>query len=322
MTRDVAQQLGEFANRVSKSARHWNKWARRRGIGCYRLYDRDLPAFPLVLDWYSGQVHLQEFATGWVQTEEEHGQWLEAVCATTAHALAIDPDCIHAKLRRRQQHRAAGGQYDREGGGEAFQVEEGGLRFLVNLDAYLDSGLFLDHRLTRTRIRELAVDRRFLNLFGYTGSFSVYAAAGGARSSLTVDLSNTYVQWAKDNLKVNGFGPPEHQVLRADVFVWLREAEAAGMRFDLAVLDPPSFSHSKKMAGVLDVQRDHVWLIRQTLRLLSPGGLLLFSTNLRDFVLDAGIATHKGCREITDETVPEDFARHRPHRAWLIETRS
>lgn len=322
MTRDVDRQLAEFANRLAKNARHWGKWARRRGIACYRLYDRDLPAFPLVLDWYAGEVHLQEFATGWVQTEEEHASWLEAACLAAGEALGVTPEKVHAKLRRRQQHRSSGGQYQSEGGGEDFQVEEGGLRFWVNLDAHLDSGLFLDHRLARARIRDLAGGRRFLNLFGYTGSFSVYAAAGGATSSVTVDLSNTYLQWAGRNLAANGFGPPAHALVRADAFVWLREAEAEGRRFDLAVLDPPSFSHSKKMAGVLDVQRDHVWLIRQTLRLLSPGGLLFFSTNLRDFELDAGIVAHKGCREITLETVPEDFARQRPHRAWLIQTRN
>lgn len=322
MSRDTASQREEFVNRLRKNAKHWGKWARRQNITCYRIYDRDLPAFPLTLDWYEGQVHLQEWATGWKQTETEHEDWLDWACLAAADALAIPSEAVHAKLRRRQRHREAGGQYESEGGGNDFFVQEGGLRFWVNLDAHLDSGLFLDHRLTRAMVREAARGRRVLNLFAYTGSFSVYAAAGGAASTLSVDLSNTYLEWAERNLGLNGFGRPANALVRADVFSWLRDALAQGQRFDLAVLDPPSFSHSKKMAGVLDVQRDHVWLIRQTLHLLSPGGVLFFSANLRDFELDSGILGHKGCREITQATLPEDFSRRSPHRAWLIETRA
>lgn len=322
MSRDPAAQLEEFANRVRKNAKHWGRWARRQSVSCYRVYDRDLPPFPLVLDWYEGHVHLQELATGWKQTEDEHDTWLDAVRDAVAAALQIPVAAVHTALRQRQHHRVGGGQYQSGGGGEDFVVHEGGLLFLVNLQAHLDTGLFLDHRLTRARVRDLAKGRRMLNLFAYTGSFSVYAAAGGAASTLSVDMSNTYLVWAGRNLRLNGLETPQHARVRADVFTWLRAAEGEGQRFDLAVLDPPSFSHSKKMLGVLDVQRDHVWLIRQTLRLLSPGGLLLFSTNLRDFALDEGIAGHKGCREITAETVPEDFSRRRPHRAWLIETRA
>ncbi|MBI3149988.1 MAG: class I SAM-dependent methyltransferase [Betaproteobacteria bacterium] len=314
-------QFREFGNRLRKNARHWGKWAKRQGITCYRLYDRDLPAFPLILDWYEGRVHLQEMATGWKQTEAEHEIWLQAVAAAVAVALEIGPDAVFTTLRQRQQHRRTGGQYQGGGEGEDFIVQEAGLRFYVNLEAHLDSGLFLDHRKTRAMLRARAQGRSMLNLFAYTGSFSVYAAAGGATSTLSVDLSNTYLEWARHNLALNGFQTPAHRQVRADVFTWLREAQGEGCRFDLAVLDPPSFSHSKKMAGILDVQRDHVWLIRQTLHLLNPGGLLFFSTNLRDFDLDQGIAAHKGCREITRETVPEDYARRRPHRAWLIETR-
>jgi 23S rRNA (cytosine1962-C5)-methyltransferase len=220
-------------------------------------------------------------------------------------------------------------QYEKlEGTGDICVVAEAGLRFEVNFDAYLDTGLFLDHRQTRALVAaniaaRVATGRgtHFLNLFAYTGSFTVYAAHAGAESSLTLDLSNTYQSWTGRNLALNGIRMDSHGLERADVLVWLEDATDKGPQFDLIVLDPPSFSNSKKMRGVLDVQRDHVWLIRQCRALLREGGELFFSTNLRTFAMEAALAQHFGLREITRQTVPEDFKRPNhppPHRAWQL----
>ena len=300
-----------FANRLAKNARHLAKWARRQGITCYRLYDRDVPEFPVVIDRYAGRVHLQEFDTGWVQTEAEHAAWLGEVAAATLQVLQVPQAALSVKRRERQR---GASQYEKTGvRGEDFIVREGGLQFIVNLDDYLDSGLFLDHRLTRGMVRERAAGKRFLNLFAYTGSFTVYAAAGGAAASVTVDLSNTYQDWSLRNFRLNGMDSNRHHLVRMDVFRYLSEAQSRREKFDLIVLDPPSFSNSKKMQGVLDVQRDHATLIRQSLDLLAPGGELFFSTNLRDFSFDIGAVADARIADITARTIPDDFRN-----CWLI----
>jgi 23S rRNA (cytosine1962-C5)-methyltransferase len=197
-------------------------------------------------------------------------------------------------------------------------VSEGGLRFEVDLHSYLDTGLFLDHRETRALIRQRAAGRRMLNLFAYTGSFSVYAAAGGALSTTSVDLSNTYQAWTGRNLALNGFTDDAHQMERADVFEYLDRAQRERRQFGLIVLDPPSFSNSKKMTEVLDVQRDHRRLIEACLGLLTPNGELYFSTNKRRFKLDPELEALPGTEEITSRTLPDDFKRHPAHRCWLL----
>ncbi|WP_189461335.1 class I SAM-dependent methyltransferase [Jeongeupia chitinilytica] len=304
--------LSSYKNRLAKNAKHWGKWARRQGIQCYRLYDRDVPEFPVVVDWYAGKVHLAEVETGWVQTEEDHEAWLAELWYATGEALGIPEDEISVKLRRRQKGEA---QYEKTGNeGDEFVVEEDGLKFIVNLDAYLDTGLFLDHRNTRKRVRGEAAGKRMLNLFCYTGAFSVYAAAGGARETVSVDLSNTYLAWAKRNLAENGLDTAAHTQVRADVLQWLGDAERAGEKFDLIVCDPPSFSNSKKMAGILDVQRDQRYLVETALDLLNPGGVLYFSNNLRRFKLDEALAPL--CEDISAESVPEDFRNKRIHQCF------
>lgn len=305
-----------FRNRLAKNAKHWGKWARRQNIGCYRLYDRDLPEFPVTVDWYEGRVHLQEFDTGWQQTEAEHAAWAEAVRVAVAEMLSVPPDHIWFKLRQRQKGES---QYEKTGDiGEDFVVQEGGHRFWVNLGAYLDTGLFLDHRNTRKRVGEMAAGKRFLNLFAYTGSFSVYAAKGGAVSSDTVDLSNTYQAWTARNFELNGIDTERHRLIRADVMAWLEDAVKVGFQYDLIVLDPPSFSNSKKMQGVLDVQRDHVWMVRQCLALLAPGGTLFFSNNLRGFEIDPCLDEWAEIRDISAQSVPEDFRNRRIHQCFQI----
>jgi 23S rRNA (cytosine1962-C5)-methyltransferase len=311
----IVSGLQSFTNRLRKNARHWSRWARRRDIACYRVYDRDIPEFPLAIDLYEDRAHVQEFARKGVEGHPE--EWWRPVLATVAEVLEIPGEQVFSKQRRRQKGR---GQYTPTGRrGEDFIVHEGGLRFLVNLEAYLDTGLFLDHRITRGMIRDRAKGKRFLNLFAYTGSFSVYAAAGGAASTLTVDLSNTYLDWAGRNLRLNGFRQRRHRLLRADVFQFLQASAAEGERFDLIVLDPPSFSNSKAMRGTLDVQRDQARLVNACLALLAPGGELFFSNNRQGFRLREDEFDPCRVEEITRLTLPEDFRRKGAHRCWLIE---
>ncbi len=245
--------------------------------------------------------------------DEEIAAHLDAIAA----ALEVAPAHVALKLRRRQRGRS---QYEKlDEAAPDFVVHEHGLAFEVNLGRYLDTGLFLDHRETRRRVREVAAGRRLLNLFAYTGSFTVHAAAGGASATVSVDLSRTYQAWTARNLALNGFGgDARHRLVAADVLVWLGEAAAARERFDLIVLDPPSFSNSKRMQSTFDVQRDHGALVRRTAGLLAPGGTLYFSTNRQGFRLDAALEQELAMTEITHLTVPEDFRRQRPHRCWTV----
>jgi 23S rRNA (cytosine1962-C5)-methyltransferase len=312
--------LVEFENRVRKSARHWGKWARRRGIECYRVYDRDIPEFAFALDVYGERAHLQEYARGHDEPDADRDAWLTAVHRAAASALGLDTGRVVLKRRARRHARE---QHEKTGrAGEDFVVQEGGHRFLVNLEAYLDTGLFLDHRNTRAMVAAEAARKRFLNLFCYTGSFTVYAAKGGATGSVSVDLSNTHLDWARRNFALNGLDATHHALERADVLRWLDDAVAARREFDLIVLDPPAFSTSKAMTGVLDVQRDHPILLSRCRDLLTPGGVLYFSTNLRTFKCDEGFAPGLYGEEISARTVPEDFRNRRIHRCWrFVRTR-
>lgn len=306
-----------FINRLKKNARHLAKWAKRQNIECYRLYDRDLPEFPVAIDRYGHRLHISEYETGWVMTDEEHQVWLDTLCQTVATLFEMSPESIAIKTRRRQKGLQ---QYEKTGeNGERFVVREGDLKFQVNLDSYLDTGLFLDHRPTRARVRSEAAGKRFLNLFAYTGSFTVYAAAGGARESITVDLSNTYLEWARRNLDLNGFDSEAHTRVRADVLNWLMTAVEQGERFDLIVMDPPSFSNSKKMDGVLDVQRDHEWMVDQCMKLLNRRGALYFSTNLRGFKLEPMLTERFEVEDISHQSVPEDFRNRKIHQCFRIQ---
>lgn len=306
--------LVEFENRVRKNARHWGKWARRRGIECYRVYDRDIPEFAFALDLYGDRAHLQEYARRREELDGDRDEWLVAVHRATAGALGLEPERV---VLKRRAHRHAGQQHEKTGlAGEEFVVHEGGHRFLVNLEAYLDTGLFLDHRNTRAMVAAEAAGKRFLNLFCYTGSFTVYAAGAGAASSASVDLSNTYLDWTRRNFELNGLDARRHTLERADVLRWLDDAVAGGRAFDLVVLDPPAFSTSKAMTGVLDVQRDHALLLARCRELLAPGGVLYFSTNLRSFKLEPDAAAGLSGEEISARTVPEDFRNRRIHRCW------
>jgi 23S rRNA (cytosine1962-C5)-methyltransferase len=308
--------VSAFSNRLAKNFKHYAKWARRQGTEAWRVYDRDVPQYPFAVDVYGDWLHIAEYDTGWQMEDAEYDVWIEAVLAAAASVCQITPQHVSLKTRRRQKGES---QYEKIGElGDDFMVEEFGQRFWVNMRAYLDTGLFLDHRNTRKRVREEAAGKRFLNLFAYTGSFTVYAAAGGALSSETVDMSNTYQEWTRRNFELNGMDLAAHQLVRADVFAYLEQANAAGKRFDLIVMDPPTFSNSKKMSGVLDVQRDHEWLVDHAMGLLTPGGTLYFSNNLRSFELEPALAERYRIEEITAQSVPEDFRNKKIHLCYRI----
>lgn len=312
------QQAEMLGNRLRKVLRHRRKWAKREGVSCFRLYDRDIPEVPVVVDWYEGRLHVAEYRKPTDLDDDEADIWLISMALGAATALGVDDDEVYVKTRKRQRGRE---QYEkRDTVRNRFAVKEGGHQFWVDLDGYLDTGLFLDHRLARARIGALSEGKRVLNLFGYTGAFTVYAAGGGAHATTTVDLSNTYLKWAEDNLALNGFDSSTHETVRADVGRWLTEAIDARERYDLIVVDPPTFSNSKMMHGVFDVLRDHPKLIAEAFALLERGGGLLFSTNARRFKLGLPKRSNMIVEEITDETVPPDFPR-RPHRSWYLTKR-
>ncbi|MBF0802985.1 MULTISPECIES: class I SAM-dependent methyltransferase [unclassified Neisseria] len=308
-----------FANRLGKNIKHYLKWARRNGIEAWRMYDRDIPQFPFAVDIYGDQIHLQEYDTGRLMQPEAYEAWLAGVFDAVAFVTGFAPAHIHFKRRERQKGLQQYQKTGREGGG--FIISENGRRFWVNLDKYLDTGLFLDHRNTRRKVGETAGGKRFLNLFAYTGSFSVYAATGGAAYSETVDLSNTYLDWAKRNFELNSIDARQHRIVRADVFQYLKTARAEGKTFDLIVMDPPSFSNSKKMPGTLDIQRDHPQLIDGTMKLLASDGLMYFSNNLRSFTLSGSTTERYLVKDISKQSVPEDFRNKKIHQCWEIRHR-
>lgn len=304
-----------FANRLKKNVRRLRRWARREGLTAYRLYDHDIPEYAFTVDWYAGEVVVSELAPRKVVPEVQQEKRDEVQTALLS-VLELQPEAIHWKVRAPKIWGQE--QYEKRAQtGRRIVVDEGGLRFWVNLEDYLDTGLFLDHRNTRARVREEAQGKRFLNLFAYTGSFTVYAAAGGATQCTTVDLSNTYLAWARDNLALNELWKPErHELVRADVLRWLRSAPPRS--WDLIVLDPPSFSVSKEMRERFEVQRDYVDLVRDALSVLAPGGSLYFSTHFRDFRFDASRFPGVTSEELTPGTIPEDFHQRTIHRCWRL----
>jgi 23S rRNA (guanine2445-N2)-methyltransferase / 23S rRNA (guanine2069-N7)-methyltransferase len=318
----------DFANRLRKNLKHLSKWAKREGVQNYRAYDADLPDYAVAVDVYEStqrHVHVQEYAAPKTVDPIRAERRLREALAHTQQILEVPATNLHYKLRRSQR---AGFQYGRQAEtGEFHEIEEHGCRLLVNFEDYLDTGLFLDHRPIRLRIQREAKGKRFLNLFCYTASATAHAAVGGAAATLSVDMSNTYLEWAQKNLTINRMRSelfdhpparwPAHALLRADCIEWLKKP--AAQKFDLILLDPPTFSNSKKMAGVLDLQRDHADMIGKTAALLAPDGVLYFSTNRRGFKLDTAALPELAATDITPQTLGEDFRRPPPsHRCWRI----
>jgi 23S rRNA (guanine2445-N2)-methyltransferase / 23S rRNA (guanine2069-N7)-methyltransferase len=306
-----------FANRLRKNLKTLGTWARDADVACFRVYDADMPEYAFSIDLYQAAVgaepsdprrwaYVQEYAPPATVEAAKARARREEAFAVIPDVLGVARERVHLRVRRKQK---GGSQYQKLAERGEFQVVgEGGLQFLVNFTDYLDTGLFLDHRPTRARIRALAKGKRFLNLFAYTCAATVHAAAGGAVATTSIDLSRTYLDWARRNLELNGFrDSSRHQLLQADVVEWLDSP--ARERYDIVFLDPPTLSRSKRMAGELDVQRDHVALIRSTLRRLAHGGVLIFSTNFRKFRLDRESLADLEVQDVTRETIPKDFAR-------------
>ena len=318
-TRAVADQIGDFRRRLAKRYKHLAKWARRQGIEAFRIYDRDIPEIPLAIDWYAGWLHASEYDRPHERTDIEHDVWLDRMIEAAADELGVPPNQTFLKVRRRQR---GGGQYQKlDARKTLLTVKEGGLEFEVNLSDYLDTGLFLDHRQTRALVRDEAAGKRFLNLFCYTGSFSVYAAAGGAVETTSVDLSNTYLDWTRTNLSRNAFKDAgRHRTVRDEARGFLEHRGRRGEPpFDLVVVDPPTFSRSARSETPWDVERDHAELLELVARNLVPGGVVYFSTNFRRFHLDVErLAALYEIREITNRTIPEDFRNARIHRGWRL----
>jgi len=294
-----------FRNRLMKVFRHLSKQAKRLQLSCYRLYDHDLPEFPFCIEFYGDKLYVAEYKRRHGMSEEEHDHWMEKSLETISEVLSVNKDNIFLKLRQRKPGRL--GQYQRINEEQhEFVVTENGLQFIVNLSDYLDTGLFLDHRITRQMVKERSAGKRVLNLFAYTGSFSVYAAAGGADEVVTADLSKTYLHWAEKNMRLNGFNDPaKYSFVQTDVMQYLKQLPAD--HYDIIVMDPPTFSNSKRMDDFLDIQRDHAGMINDCMRSLKTGGMLYFSTNSRKFVLDEKSIRASAIKDITKATTPFDF---------------
>ncbi|HHU6725352.1 TPA: bifunctional 23S rRNA (guanine(2069)-N(7))-methyltransferase RlmK/23S rRNA (guanine(2445)-N(2))-methyltransferase RlmL [Klebsiella pneumoniae] len=306
----------DFANRLRKNLKKFEKWARKEGIECYRLYDADLPEYNVAIDRYADWVVVQEYAPPKTVDAHKARQRLFDIIAATIAVLDMAPNKLVLKTRERQKGK---NQYQKMAEkGDFIEVQEYNARLWVNLTDYLDTGLFLDHRIARRMLGQMSKGKDFLNLFSYTGSASVHAGLGGARSTTTVDMSRTYLEWAERNLRLNGLTGRAHRLMQADVLGWLRESTE---QFDLIFIDPPTFSNSKRMEDAFDVQRDHIRLMTDLKRLLRKGGTIMFSNNKRGFRMDHDGLAALGLKaqEISQKTLSQDFARNRQiHNCWLI----
>lgn len=353
--------MQSFANRLQKVNRHISKWAKRQGITCYRIYDMDMPEFPFCIDRYEDNLHIAEYKANHRMTDEEHDEWLEACMQVISETLQTSHEQIYLKERRRLSRRTE--QYEKVSvESKKVVVHEQGLRFKVNLTDYLDTGLFLDHRPLRKTFMEEAAGKHVLNLFAYTGAFSVYAAAGKASTVTTVDLSNTYIQWSIENMELNGLLDREkHIFIQSDVMDFLKKSDnvAPGaeentasdgrkngvslnpenitaddsvsaqhfqpqpsgpkpQQYDLVFVDPPAFSNSKRLKGTWDTQRDHPTLLHLILKLVKPGGIVYFSNNLRNFSPDFEKLQVREIKDISLQTIPEDFRNKKIHYCYRI----
>jgi 23S rRNA (guanine2445-N2)-methyltransferase / 23S rRNA (guanine2069-N7)-methyltransferase len=304
-----------FAARLTKRAKHLRRWPTRRGVSCYRIYERDIPEIPLVVDRYEDHLHITEYERPHDRDPAQHVNWLERMARTAGETLGVGSRNVHLKRRIRQlgsrQHQRVARTDQR------IEVSEGGLKFWVNLNDYVDTGLFLDHRVTRQMVRDAAAGATFLNLFAYTGAFTVYAAAGGAARTVSVDLSSSYLDWAADNLRLNGLDGASHERVVGDIGPFLRR-HPSEPTYDLVVVDPPTFSNSKRTDEDWNLQRDAVPLLSDLLPLVRPGGVIFFSCNFRRFKFDPSPLDVREVHEISRQTVPEDFRNRRIHRCWRI----
>lgn len=305
-------------NRLQKNFKKLKPWVKKQGINCYRLYDADMPEYAVAIDIYDQWVHIQEYAPPKSVDPEKAQNRLREVLDAVPVALKIDRDKVVLKQRMMQKGRKQYEKQDQQN--QLMEVQEGNCRLYVNLHDYLDTGLFLDHRPIRSEIEVLAKNKDFLNLFSYTCTASVHAAMGGARSTTSVDMSTTYLNWGRKNLTLNGLPETHHEFIQADCMQWLKLAQKNQQRYDIIFMDPPSFSNSKRMDGVLDVQRDHVDLIKDCMGILRPGGKLIFSNNYRRFKMERDALKEFTISDISAQSLPKDFERHaKIHQCFVIE---
>ncbi|MBT3274735.1 MAG: bifunctional 23S rRNA (guanine(2069)-N(7))-methyltransferase RlmK/23S rRNA (guanine(2445)-N(2))-methyltransferase RlmL [Spirochaetales bacterium] len=305
----------QFGNRLTKNFKHIKKWSAAEDVSCYRVYDADMPEFSAAIDVYENTwVHVQEYQAPDTIDKNQARRRLQVILDVVPDVLDVKRENLYVKTRARQE---SGSQYEHiDSTGTFNEIREGGQLFLVNFTDYIDTGIFLDHRLTRKMIRDMADGRRFLNLFSYTASATVYAAAGGAAASVSVDNSNTYSAWARDNLSLNGIFDEEHKLIRDEARLFLTHQTE---KYDLIFIDPPTFSRSKRFKNTFQVQRDHVELIELALSRLSPDGILLFSTNFKKFKLDYDAFKGLAVKDLTAVSVPEDYSRNKKiHQLWKI----
>ncbi|MBC7984705.1 MAG: bifunctional 23S rRNA (guanine(2069)-N(7))-methyltransferase RlmK/23S rRNA (guanine(2445)-N(2))-methyltransferase RlmL [Candidatus Obscuribacterales bacterium] len=321
-----------FANRLRKNVKAMRSWARKENIECYRVYDADMPEYSFAIDLYNSaepRVYVQEYeAPDTIERGAASARRLEAL-SVIPEVFQLPTERMHVRMRRQQKGTSQYEKVDREH--EFLVVQEGAYQFLVNFTDYLDTGLFFDHRITRRKLGEMAKGKRFLNLFAYTGTATVYAAGGGACSTTTIDMSNTYIDWAKRNLNINNLAGPQHEFIQADCLAWLSEQPARAFDpkphgpnprpelYDLIFVDPPTFSRSKRMEDTFEVQRDHVKLLELTATLLAPGGTIVFSNNYTRFKIDREALKEFHIDDITRATIPKDFERNpKIHSCFLV----
>lgn len=309
--KESEDKSSSFANRIRKNYRHIRKWAKKSGTNCFRIYDRDIKEYPFAIDYYAGRFCAHYFLPSWEQ-EPSLGrikETNEVICSL----FGIDETNIFWKNRQQREKLS---QYEKIQESDcSFIVQEYGVRFKVNLSDYLDTGLFLDHRETRRQVALQAQKKRLLNLFAYTCSFSVHAAHKGAAHTKSVDMSNTYTEWGKENFLLNHISLNHHEIIREDCLKFLEEEKDY---YDIIVIDPPTISRSKKMDKMFDIQEDYIFLLRKSLNLLLPKGIIFFSTNARKFHFNGEQFTDCIIEEISQKTIPLDFHDHKIHRCWTL----
>lgn len=309
-----AQQAAMLANRVKKRFKHLYKRFARQNIDVFRLYDGDIPEIRAAVDWYAGHLVIAEY-----MRRQSVQEWLPMMGAAVAEVLDVPPDRVH--LKTRWAGKQEGKRYERLARtDQRVAVKEGDLRFYVNLNDYVDTGLFADHRHTRQMVREMAADKDFLNLYCYTGAFTCYAARGGARSTVSVDRSQTAIDWARQNLILNGIPEEGNALVQSGTLAYLTKAHREGQTFDLAVVDPPSYSTDRAGKRDFDIARDHPRLLAAVARVMRPGAVFFFSTNHQNFDFRAEGLTIADAEEITPQTIPEDYRSKKKtiHRCWKI----
>ena len=312
---DGEDKSSPFVNRIRKNYRHIRKWAKRSTTNCFRIYDREIRQYPLAIDFYAGRFCIHYFSHT-RESSEPPNELQEEVELALRKVFGDNCGPIYWRTRAKKKETR---QYEKTGvAGEFFTVLEYGVKFKINLQDYLDTGLFLDHRETRRLVASLSQGKRILNLFAYTCSFSVHAAMAGATFTKSIDMSNTYTAWGQENFKLNGFSLKNHEIVRADCLKFLDEEIRSGAKYDLIIIDPPTISRSKKMTQLFDIQVDYVSLIRNALTLLSPEGLIFFSTNARKFVFESQYFPSCFVQEVSNKTIPLDFHDPKIHRCWTI----